>query len=130
MNLGFNYYHEVNLEEARELIVYVVSTCLSEINTHTEWSPYFSEYPVTAKTLGIDIFIKKPDQTRFSLEAINCVSALKGILEYEIILPDMGPIQTVHKETYKEALAIVCSQGKGPSKAECGAYSGQAGKRD
>ena len=129
LNLGFNYYHEVSLEEARELIVYVVSTCLSEINTHTEWSPYFSEYPVTAKTLDISIYVKKSDQTRFSLEAINGISAIEGAVEYKIILPGIAPIQTIHEETCQEALAIVCSLSKGPSEVECGA-SGQVGKRD
>ena len=129
MNLGFYYYHELSLEEARELIVYVVSTCLSEINTHPEWVPYFSEYPVTEKTLDIDVFIEDSGEIKIPHDAINCVSATEGVVKYQIILPGIAPIQTVHKETYQEALSIVCSQGKEASGVECGAY-GQARKWD
>ena len=119
LNMSFNYYQEVTLEEARGLIVSVVTACLTEINANPKWRPYFTEYPVTEKTLDVRIYIKNPDYSELPLNAINAMSASKGSLEYKIILPGIAPIKTVHEEIYQEALAIVCSQGKAPSDVDC-----------
>src|SRR5690348_9149685 len=40
MAMSFNYYQEVNLEQARELLIYAVNEYLSDINNNQDVRPY------------------------------------------------------------------------------------------
>ncbi len=109
MHLDFYCYRPVSLEEARELIVYAVKFTLEEINNNSEWTPYFSEYPVTPKTLDLMILFKNPDYSDLSLNELNYVGCLKGDLLFrKISLP--GEKSLIHEETYQQGLAIVSAK--------------------
>jgi len=47
MAMSFDYYQEVDLKTARELIVYDINEYLSVINGNNEIKPYLHEYPFT-----------------------------------------------------------------------------------
>jgi hypothetical protein len=47
MDMSFDYYQEVDLKTARELIVYAVSEYLLAINSNEEVRPYLHNYPFT-----------------------------------------------------------------------------------
>lgn len=109
MAMSFNYYHEVNLEQARELIVYSINQYLSDINNNQEIRSYLHEYPFSSKNVEIMIFIYGPDRLELSPEKIYCIAYRKGIIKYYTRSDRDHPIC---KETYDEALfEIAFSQG-------------------
>ena len=111
MAMSFNYYHEVNLEQARELIVYSINKYLSDINNSQEIRPYLHEYPFSSKNVEIMIFVYGPDRLELPPEKIYCITSRKGIIRYYTRSDRDHPIC---KETYDEALSeITFSQGLG-----------------
>jgi hypothetical protein len=110
MDMSFNYYQEVDLKTARELLVYAVSEYLSAINSNTEVRPYLHNYPFTAKNVEIHILICEPDGASPPLNKIDYISAINGILNYYLDLPETYSRQNICKETYEEALKIVNSR--------------------
>lgn len=110
MDMGFFFYQEVDLKEARNLIVYVINEYLFEINNHEEIRPFLHEYPFTAKNVEIDIWVKASDGTRPSQGKIYYISASNGIINYYIRLPEEQSRKSICEETYEEALQIINSQ--------------------
>ena|SRR3990167_8677558 len=107
--MSFQFFHEVDLEKARELIVYAVREYLSDINNNEEVRPYLHNYPFTAKNVEIRIFFYGPDRRELPPDKIVYISSRNGILRYYIRADDDHPI---HQETYEEALGkIAFSQG-------------------
>jgi hypothetical protein len=105
MHMSFQFFHEVDLKEGRELIVYAVREYLSDINNNEEVRPYLHNYPFTAKNIEIRIFIYGPDRHELSPEKIYYISAINGIVDYYVRGPDNFR-QAVCEETYEEALKI------------------------
>jgi len=111
MAMSFNYYHEVNLEQARELLIYAINEYLSDINNNQDVRPYLHEYPFTSKNVEIRIFIYGPDRKKLPPDKIGYISSIDGVLEYYTRADDDHPIC---RETYAEALReIAFSQGLG-----------------
>src|SRR5690349_17251203 len=107
--MSFNYYHEVNLEQARELLICAINEYLSDINNNQDVRPYLHEYPFTSKNVEIRIFIYGPDRRKLSPDKIGYILSIDGVLEYYTRADDDHP---VCKETYAEALSeIAFSQG-------------------
>lgn len=102
--MSFNYYQEVDLNSARDLIVYAIKEYLSDINNNQKIRPYLHEYPFTSKNVEIRIFIYGPDRRKLPPEKIGYISSRKGILRYYIRKDDDHPIC---QETYDEALTEV-----------------------
>ena len=112
MAMGFQFFHEVDLKEARELVVYAVREYLSDINNNEEVRPYLRNYPFTAKNVEIQIWIYNPDGSDPSLEKIYYISAINGVLTYYLDLPKTYSRKAICKETYEEALQkITLNQG-------------------
>jgi hypothetical protein len=109
MAMSFNYYQEVDLTVARELIVYAISEYLSDINNNEEIRPYLHEYPFTAKNIEIRIWIYKPDRTDPSLDKIYYISAINGNLAYYLDLPETHSRRAICEEAYEEAVQAVSS---------------------
>jgi len=107
MHMSFYFYQEVDLKTARELLVYAISEYLSAINSNTEIRPYLHQYPFTAKNLEIRIWIYKPDRSELPPNEIDYIADINGILEYHVQGAD--PRQSIHEETYEEALELVNS---------------------
>ena len=104
--MSFNYYQEVDLNSARDLIVYAINEYLSDINNNQDVRPYLHEYPFAAKNVEIRIFIYGPDRRILPPEKIGYVSSIDGVLEYYTRADDDHPIC---KETYDEALSKIAS---------------------
>ena len=107
MDMSFNYYHEVDLKTARELIIYAINEYLSEINDDEKIRPYLHEYPFTAKNVEIRIFIYGPDRLKLPPEKIYCITSLNGTLEYYTRSDHYHPIC---EETYQEAQWAISSE--------------------
>ncbi|MEX0962286.1 MAG: hypothetical protein WDZ28_05475 [Simkaniaceae bacterium] len=101
--MSFNYYQEVDLETARELLVESVEEYLSAINSNQEVRSYLFNYPFTAKNIEITIFFRNPDGSNAASEKINIAAANQGKLIYYIDSPDKHTITAIYRETYEEA---------------------------
>lgn len=107
MAMSFHFYHEVDLEEARELLVYVVTEYLSAINSNEKVRPYLHNYPFATKNIEIRIWIYEPDGTYPPSDKIDYISSMNGLLEYYTC---SDPRQPIYEETYEEALQVIASQ--------------------
>ena len=112
MAMSFDYYQEVDLQTARELIVYALKEYLSDINTNKEVKPYLQNYPFTAKNVEIRIWISKPDRSTPSPGKIQYMSAINGILDYYTREENQHSRKTICEETYEEALEVISSESK------------------
>lgn len=101
MAMSFDYYQEVNLETARELIVYSIKEYLSAINSNMEIRPYLHEYPFTAKNVKITIFFFNSNRSSLPLEKIECVASVNSKLRYYI---GSNYHQPICEENYEEIL--------------------------
>lgn len=102
MAMSFDYYQEVDLSTARELLVEVINAYLSAINDNETIRPHLHNYPFTAKNIQIRIWIHPPDQTKLPLNKIFYISALDGILAYYLKVPEHSR-EALHTETFEKA---------------------------
>ena len=110
MNMSFQFFQEVDLKEARDLVVYATKEYLEDINSNEKVRPYLHNYPFTAKNITIRIFICKPGGYDVSPGEITIAAANKGNLSYYIDYPEKHTIKKIYKETYEEALKLVSAQ--------------------
>ncbi|VHO03673.1 hypothetical protein [Candidatus Rhabdochlamydia sp. T3358] len=110
MAMSFDYYQEVDLKKARELLVYAVNEYLLDINNNEEIRPYLHEVPFTAKNVEIRIWVWKMDRSKPSPEKIYYISAIDGILNYYIRGLEEYSRQAICEETYEEALQAISFQ--------------------
>jgi hypothetical protein len=101
MAMSFQYFQEVDVQEARELVVYAIKEYLTDINNNEKVRPYLHEYPFTAKNVEIRIWIYNPDRSELPRDKVCYTSSINGILEYYL---SSDPYQTFYEETYEEAL--------------------------
>ena len=107
MAMSFDLYHEIDLKEARKLLVYVINEYLSEINSNVEVRPFLHEYPFTAKNVEIRIWAYNPDRSKLPPEKIYYISAINGNLNYYRRGPKKYTRQAICEETYAEALKLI-----------------------
>ena len=107
MMMGFNYYHEVDIDNARHLLVDSVEEYLSAINASEEVRPYLHEYPFTAQNIEINIYFYKPDKHEVPLGKIMIAAAEKGKLIYYIDEPETYALKRICEEPYEDALKAV-----------------------
>ena len=111
MGLAFEYFHLVNLEEARALLVYTIQVFLNNINDSKEVRPFLHNYPFTTKNIEITIWIYQESGNNPPLENIECVRLHEDKLSYKLTAPskfELWPI--LHEETYAEALEALRKQ--------------------
>ena len=104
MMIGFEYRKVINVETARELLVYCVEEYLSAINASEEVRPYPHNYPFTFKNVEIVIYIRNPDGSTVALDKLRIAAADEGELFYYVDDPEKYTLRVIHEETYEEAL--------------------------
>ena len=102
--LSFNYYHDLSLEEGRELLLYAVDTFLEEINSNEEIKPYLLNYPFGPKNVEIRIFPRNQNGSSLTSEQFCWITAVGGDFQYNLQNPGSEKTTIAHKETYQEAL--------------------------
>lgn len=102
--MSFHYYKEIELAEARNLIVKAITEYLSGINNNQALRPYLVNYPFEAKNLEIRIWILNPDGSDPKVGKLEFISARKGVLKYYVEQQDSIRGKIIHTETYEEAL--------------------------
>ncbi len=109
LHLAFNYYLPVDVEQGRKLLITAVNEFLAEVNSDEKVRPYLKNYPFMPHNIQIVIFIQNPDGSDVAPEQLRVISAMRGLLAYEINSPT-GFFITVHAERYEEALLQLSSQ--------------------
>ena len=105
--LSFNYYHDLSLEEGRELLLYAVDVFLEEINSSEEIKQYLIHYPFESKNVEIHIYLRNRNGVEPAPGSFCWISAIDGKFYYDIQDPHTRVITTVLEESYKEALERV-----------------------
>jgi hypothetical protein len=104
LGLSFQYYKEINIEEARELLMKAGSLLIKEINANELIRPYLDNYPFEAKNIEIKIFLFNPNGTQFDLDKLHYATMVKGKLKYVIRSSENNLYKTIYTETYEEAV--------------------------
>lgn len=104
MYMGFQYFKPINVESGRDLLVCSIQLYLNEINQNEKVNPYLHSYPFTVKNVEIRIWIRNPDGSKVSSDELRYISAIDGILSYYMDGTEEYSRETVHEETYEEAL--------------------------
>ena len=101
--LSCDYYKEIDIEEARKLLVEAGILFLKTANEHEKARPYFANNPFGLKNIQLRFFIQKKDGSEFGSDKLSVITLLDGKLEYEISLPRPQGLTTICEETFEEA---------------------------
>lgn len=112
--LSFNCYHPLSLDQSRKLIVSCVDEYIEAVNNNADIRPYLHNYPFTEQNVEVAIFIYENNKfTEVQPGQVSCVSELKGKICYHTKDPeDEYKLETLHEESYAEAVRIVREQGR------------------
>lgn len=108
LGLSFIYYDQIDIPQARNLIISGVNEYLDGINSNLELRPYLDHWPFTANDIEFDISILKSNRSEVDPESLNFVSCEKNSVSY---YPRQDHIKTMPppllRETYQEAVRIL-----------------------
>ena len=105
--LSFDYYGSIDIKEARELLIIAVCEFVAAVNADEEIRPFLNNFPFTDKNVEIRIFVKNRDGSDVTMGKLRVVSAIDGVLDYDVKDPSEPLFKTIHRETYKEAISRV-----------------------
>ena len=103
--LSFNYYDEIDIDQARELLVVAGTKFLSTINSNEKLRPFLKNTPFTTENIEIRIFVQKPNGKEPDQGKLTVLSMVDGILSYKVDNPETNRFRTILKETFEEAEA-------------------------
>ncbi|MEI8365430.1 MAG: hypothetical protein WCF65_03335 [Parachlamydiaceae bacterium] len=116
---------QVDLEKSRRIFVRMSERFLLRINASDALRPYLANYPMTARNLDLGILFSASLVSPFD-KYVNNVGMLNTLSEtrvpeifYDRFHPDTKKIDSIHRETYQEALEIVAHQNQ-PSTSPVG----------
>ncbi len=102
--ISFYYYNEVNIDQARDLLMTASTIFLRNINTKEKIRPFLQNYPFEAKNIEIRIFLMKPDGSRPDAGNLTIVTMIEDELTYSVARPGTKMLDIVYEETFDEAL--------------------------
>ncbi len=103
--LSFCYYKEVEIEQARELLIAAATSFLNTINNNEQIRSHLENYPFKPENIEIRIFLQKPNGSEPDLDKLTVVAVINGILEYDIRSSETKRLTTIHREKFEEAAA-------------------------
>ncbi|WP_420421708.1 hypothetical protein [Simkania sp.] len=112
--LSFNCYRSLSINESRELVINCVNEYIKSINENEDIRPYLHDYPFSAQNIQIKIFFFGDENfQKIPPGKINVVSTgKKRVRYYTDSDEDEYKLETLHQETYEEALRIVRELGR------------------
>ena len=106
LGFWFNYYHEIDIDNARKIALKASNVALTKINNCEEIRPYLIHHPFKPQNIEITIIVNNPNGTDLPPEKLQIVTMKEGIIYYKNLIRDSHRFLTiVHQETYEEALA-------------------------
>ncbi|MES2121627.1 MAG: hypothetical protein V4492_02475 [Chlamydiota bacterium] len=103
--ISFYYYNEVDVEEARELLMTAGMTFLNTINSNEKIHPFLQNHPFMPNNIQIAIFLRNPDGSSPDIDKLSVISMTNGMLTYRTHHSSNGRLSTVFEETFEEAQA-------------------------
>ncbi len=103
--LGLRYCKEVDINQARELLMVAGTVYLNTINAKEQIRPFLQNDPFQPDNIEIRIFLTKPNGSKHDLDNLTVISMIRGILEYDIRSSETGRLTTIYRETFQEAAA-------------------------
>ncbi len=103
--ISFDYYNEVDIDQARDLLMTASTVFLRNINAKEKIRPLLQNYPFEAKNIEIRIFLLKPDGSKPNIGNLSVASMVKGSVAYKVISPETKRLEIIYKETFDEALS-------------------------
>lgn len=100
-----DYYKEIDIEEARELLISTGKQFLQTFNADERICPYFNVYPFTQENIELEIFLHAPDGSKLEPEKIQVITLRQGKLTYKNRQTETGHSRIAFVETYEEAEA-------------------------
>ena len=100
--LSFNYNQEISLEQGRELLIAAVNEFVSTVNSTERIHPYLYNYPFEPRNVEVRIFLHNADRSDLPMGKICVISAINGILEYEIEDPSTPLFKTITARPLKK----------------------------
>jgi len=107
MHCGFFYYEDLNIDQARELLLSAGILYLTTINENERIRNFLETYPFKLENIEIRIFLYDSNRSIPSPEKLQVISMIDGILEYENRSSDTKFLTTICQETYEEAMAKI-----------------------
>lgn len=107
--LSFCYYKDIEMEQARELLLAATSRYLDNINRSNDLRPFLVNHPFEPKNIEIRIFLRKPDgsnRDNDKNDKLSLIEMIRGNLEYDIRNPQTGHLECYLEESYEEAFKI------------------------
>jgi hypothetical protein len=101
--LSFRYYKEVDINQARELLMIAGTVFINNVNSNEQIRPFLQNYPFKPNNIQIRIFIQNPNGSGPDPGKLSAVTMVKGVLDYMINDPETNRLKTVYKETFEEA---------------------------
>jgi hypothetical protein len=101
LSLTFVYYEDIEIEEARKLLMEAIEVMTNVINSNEKIRPYLDQYPFGPSNLKISIFLDKPNLEHEFGKLSSC-SMTEGKFEYKV-RHSRYDFTTVLSETYEEA---------------------------
>ncbi len=102
--LSFIYNKEIDIEEARELLINSVSIFVKAVNDDKRIHSYLGNYPFAPKNIEISIYLQSFDRQDPAPGKLSIVAARDGVFEYMIEEPKTMKLIDIYKESYDEAL--------------------------
>ena len=112
MMMAFQFNQIVDMETARELLVYSGEEYLHAINSNVEVKPYLHDVPFTSKNIEIVIYFHTQSYETVPSGEISIAAIEEGLIVYYIDDPERYTIQSIHEESYEDAVKIVGSLEK------------------
>jgi hypothetical protein len=104
MHCGFQYFNEITLDEARELLVEAANLYLKTINENERIPPFLENYPFGPENIEIRIFIYDSKGKNPSKEKLQYITLQDGKFRYSTgELDSQGLFKDICVETYEEA---------------------------
>jgi len=107
IGLLFDYHQPLTVEEGRELVIKAAEKLLQEINMNEQIHPYLVHFPFSSKNVVIKIYVQQPNGSGFGPDHVCVFSLRNAVIDYKIELSEPPFIQTIHSETYEEALQLL-----------------------
>ncbi len=102
LSLDFNYYKEIDINEARELLMTSGRVFLKNVNSNELIPPFLQNYPFEPENIEVAIYVRKPNGRQPDTDKLAIVTLIDGILKYKI-MPDEYSLETIYQETFEEA---------------------------
>lgn len=103
LHFGFLYFNEIEIKEARELIITAGDQFLKEINANEQMRPYLANFPFKPENIQVEIFLKRQDKSEIGLEKLRVITMRDAEVRYYIRSSETKRLTIVYKETYDEA---------------------------